>query len=369
MQINNNLDNITQYSRENDIIDKSTCDRIFVECKELFIDISNHTYREQFILNFRLSIPYSTWIKSDFEVLFNNKTTSLDFTFFLLSRSGKSGFPIGIASFKKKQVILNDGTRISWKQLHQRYRNNKIVCSINLDFGCYEIQNSPTMLCEAAHVDTDVMQNAKFSVNFVGHMVLLDVSSHYYIPIYILNHQLCSTRSHVMQFPELLRLIVNQSNPNDKIDKHLISQNLKYVNIFDTCCKIDEKIKINDCKDSKLYESDYKQGFDWENGAQSLTEQLNNVCDGLRMLFTKNDLDKATSDLDDSARHIDDKNQNSNINADTKSNAMINTINNNSNSTLKNDTVCLTGIICFRCGFKYNDILNDCCKRCRYDLL
>ena len=197
--INNNRHNILTRNEFN------ICQR---NRSQFFIDTSLMKYRIEFIINCVGSIKYEDWSQAQSLDDFAAHAQIAD-TLFLLTQDGYYGFPIGVSPYEDEEILLNNGSNVSVKQMQEDYKNRKIPTGIALDFNGIETLIDKNGIHE--QYDPITQQLAKItnikSLNIQGFLagqyILLDFNTPWLLPIYVLNNLYVRTQRRIVHVQDL----------------------------------------------------------------------------------------------------------------------------------------------------------------------
>ena len=158
--------------------------------QSIFIEPTTYSYRREFMINYRRTIPRHFWEKATFNSLFDNLGNLT--TFMLLDDTCEYGAPVGIIK-ETESVLLNDNVSITWNEFKQRMYHNDIIKYQNLDFkgNNYLLtidtidNNYKPPVQQIANVDLEKLSKSTILSYFIGQYVLLDYGTEHFMPIYI----------------------------------------------------------------------------------------------------------------------------------------------------------------------------------------
>ena len=199
-----------------------------------FIDPNSDTYRREFIIQYRQTIPQHFWQNSTFKDLFNDKNDLS--TFILLDESCEYGAPVGIVK-QSESIFLNDCSIISWNDFKQSMYQNEIVKYQNLDFkGNNYLLTSDTIddnfkppVQQIANIELEKFKNSTILSYFIGQYVLLDFGTDKFMPIYIYTPKIIRSCQHIIILEDIERYI--EYHPDTVFNKNEVIPNNCYANI------------------------------------------------------------------------------------------------------------------------------------------
>ena len=200
----------------------------------LFIDTISQSFRQEFMINYKRTIPQHFWEKSTFDNLFENHSELC--TFMLLDNTCEYGAPVGIIK-ESKSILLNDNTSIAWNEFKQCMYQNEIIKYQNLDFkgNNYLLtidtidNNFKPPVQQIANVDLKKLINSTILSYFIGQYVLLDFGTDKFMPIYIYSQRFIRSCQHIIMLKDIERYI--EYNPGTLFNKNEVIPNNCYVNI------------------------------------------------------------------------------------------------------------------------------------------
>ena len=123
---------------------KEQYNNIYSMASSMFIDPRSSTYRDEFLINNILTIPKYFWERiNTFDEMFH--ASRAHYTYMFLDDSGKNCIPLGIVRDERK-IILNDRTKLTWKDFKAEMARDNLIKYQNLDFQGLEYKLSQNIL-------------------------------------------------------------------------------------------------------------------------------------------------------------------------------------------------------------------------------
>ena len=203
---------------------------------QFFIDKELMKYRIEFIINCVGCIKYDKWSKANSLEEFAPHAQISD-TLFLLSQDEYYGFPIGVTPFEREEILLNNGTNVSVRQMQQDFANGKIKTSITLDFNGIETLINKNGLHKQFDPITQQLAKVKNieSLNIqgflAGNYVLLDFNSKWLLPVYILNNLYVRTQRRIVHVQDLRMYHDSFYKNGEFVNKEFIQMEYNYIQL------------------------------------------------------------------------------------------------------------------------------------------
>ena len=176
--------------------------------QSLFVEPVSYSYRREFIINYKRTIPQHFWENASFNELFD-KHNDLS-TFMLLDNSCEYGAPVGIIK-ESEAILLNDNNSISWNEFKHSMYENDIIKYHNLDFkgNNYLLtldtidNNFKPPVQQIANVDLEKFSKSTILSYFIGQYVLLDYGTDHFMPIYIYSQRIIRSSQHIIMLEDI----------------------------------------------------------------------------------------------------------------------------------------------------------------------
>ena len=136
--LDNNIDNIQHITNNrHNVLSRNEYNICQRSRSQFFVDTELMKYKIEFIMNCVGCIKYEDWSKAKSLNQFAPHAQIAD-TLFLLTQDGYYGFPIGVSPYEQEEILLNNGSNVSVRQMQQDFKNNQISTGIALDFNGIE---------------------------------------------------------------------------------------------------------------------------------------------------------------------------------------------------------------------------------------